>query len=63
MGRFFRLPYTAADIYQANFIPSKLIFSDMYQLTITTFILSFVSIIYPAWRASSIEPSETLKHE
>ena len=59
----FSFQFLIPNVYQVNFIPSKLVFSDVYQIAIATFILSFLSTLYPAWSASSIEPSEALRYE
>ena len=59
----FNVQFLSPSVYQNDFVPSKLIFSDVWHITIAAFILSFLATLYPAWRAASIEPSEALRYE
>lgn len=59
----FNVQFLSPSVYQIDFVPSKLIFSDVWHITIAAFILSFLATLYPAWRAASIEPSEALRYE
>lgn len=59
----FHVQFLSPSVYQIDFVPSKLIFSDVWHIGIAAFILSFLATLYPAWRAASIEPSEALRYE
>lgn len=53
----------AAEIYFFNIIPSKVIISEIIVIVCTALILSLLSTLYPAWRASKIEPANILRYE
>jgi len=41
-------------------LPSVLHYSDVYATVITALIMSLLATIYPAWRATKIEPAQVL---
>lgn len=51
------------DVYPVNFLPSYLKLADVLIITSTSFILSFLMTIYPAHRAASIQPAQTLRYD
>jgi len=52
-----------SSVYYINFLPSKLVVSDVVHVCIVAFGLSLLATIYPAWRASKIKPAEALRYE
>jgi lipoprotein-releasing system permease protein len=44
-------------------LPSYLMWQDLLTITLTAIILSFLATLYPAYRASKIEPAEALRYE
>jgi lipoprotein-releasing system permease protein len=44
-------------------LPSYLMWQDLVTITFTALILSFLATLYPAYRASKIEPAEALRYE
>ncbi len=50
----------SADVYFIDFIPTLLNYSDVYFTVTTALVLSLVATIYPAWRATKIEPADVL---
>lgn len=44
-------------------LPSYLMWQDLVTITLTALILSFLATLYPAYRASKIEPAEALRYE
>ena len=53
----------AAEVYFFNIIPSKVNITEVISIIIIALILSFLSTVYPAWRASKIEPANILRYE
>ncbi len=58
--RLFSLQLLSADVYFIDHIPSHLNTSDVYVTVITALVMSLVATIYPAWRATKIEPAQVL---
>lgn len=59
----FHVQFLSPSVYQIDFIPSKLIMSDLVHVAIASLILSFLATLYPAWSASRVEPAEALRYE
>ena len=51
------------DIYYISEVPSDLRWLDVYKITAFSFIISILSTIYPASRASRTQPAEALRYE
>tara|TARA_R110001583_G_scaffold84101_5_gene221501 strand:+ start:14315 stop:15631 length:1317 start_codon:yes stop_codon:yes gene_type:complete len=58
--RLFTLKLLSADVYFIDHIPSHLNMPDVYITVITALIMSLLATIYPAWRATKIEPAQVL---
>ena len=54
---------TDADVYYVCDFPSDMYWSDVIKISIVAFLLCLVATIYPAWRAASTHPAETLRYE
>lgn len=61
--RFLGTKFMSADVYYITDLPSKLIWSDVYQVTLLAFLISLLATLYPAWQASKIKPAEELRYE
>lgn len=55
--------FLAPDVYFISELPSRLLWSDVWQVAGIGLILSLVSTIYPAWRGALTAPAEVLRHE
>ncbi|MDB5985081.1 MAG: lipoprotein-releasing transporter permease subunit [Nevskia sp.] len=55
--------FLSPDIYYISDLPSELIPSDVIQIALLAFALGLVSTLYPAWRASRVQPAEALRYE
>ena len=53
----------SAEIYFFNVIPSDINISEVITIVFISLILSFFSTIYPAWKASKIEPANILRYD
>lgn len=56
----FTLKLLSADVYFIDHIPSQLNMPDVYITVITAIVMSLLATIYPAWRATKIEPAQVL---
>lgn len=61
--RFFGVHFLPADVYYISELPSKLVWTDVYQITSMAFLLALLATLYPAWQASRIKPAEVLRYE
>ncbi|HLF31990.1 MAG TPA: lipoprotein-releasing ABC transporter permease subunit [Xanthomonadales bacterium] len=52
-----------ADIYYITELPSELRSADVSKFALMSLIMSLVSTLYPAWRASATHPAEALRYE
>ncbi len=50
-------------IYFFDTIPSDIKYDEVFLIIFVSFVLSVLSTIYPAWKATKIEPANILKHE
>ncbi len=51
------------EIYFINYLPSKISKGDIFNIVVIVYVIMFLSIIYPAIRASKVMPAKTLRHE
>ena len=52
-----------SDAYFVSEIPSRIDSGDLLFIACLSLILSFLSTLYPSWRAASLEPAEVLRYE
>jgi lipoprotein-releasing system permease protein len=52
-----------ADIYYLGNLTARMKLSDFIIVSISAIIISFISTLYPAWKASRINPIEPLRYE
>ena len=55
--------FLSGDVYFISYLPSQLLWSDVAMITSSALVLSFLATIYPAIRASKIQPAEALRYE
>jgi lipoprotein-releasing system permease protein len=51
------------DVYYLSELPSQVNYSDVGIIILGTLLISFLSTIYPSWRASRLDPAEALRYE
>lgn len=59
----FGVQFLNTDIYPVNYLPSDLRVLDVVIVTAVALLLSALSSVYPAWRATQLQPAEILRHE
>ncbi|MEX2320115.1 MAG: FtsX-like permease family protein, partial [Saccharospirillum sp.] len=57
------IQFLNAEVYFISYIPSELKWSDVRLIAASTFVISVLATLYPAWRASRISPAEALRYE
>jgi len=60
---YLQTSFISSSIYFINYLPSKLIWLDVFQVGIVTLMMSLLATIYPAWRAARTQPAEALRYE
>ncbi len=59
----FDVQLLSSNIYFVDYLPSKIMWSDLWQVCVMALLMSFVATIYPAWRASRTIIAEALHYE
>ncbi|MDZ7853358.1 MAG: lipoprotein-releasing ABC transporter permease subunit [Halomonas sp.] len=59
----FGIQFLDAGVYFISNLPSRLIWSDVGNIVSAAFVLTFLSTLYPAWRAARVQPAEVLRYE
>jgi len=57
------IQFLNADVYFISYLPSELNWQDVKLIMISAFIMTVLATIYPAWRASKVQPAEALRYE
>ncbi len=59
----FSITFFPADVYIISGFPSEMRIPDVVGIISISLVLSFLATLYPAWRASRLEPAEALRYE
>jgi lipoprotein-releasing system permease protein len=59
----FNVTFLPADVYYISEVPSRLDLQDVGWVALTTFIFALLATLYPAWRASRVQPAQALRYE
>ncbi len=63
LANTFELIKVPSDIYEIAFVPFRIKFYDLLLIILVTLLISFLSTIFPAHRASKVDPVKALKYE
>ncbi len=61
--QIFHVQFLKSSIYFVNFLPSRLQWLDVLNVSLIAFALSLIATIYPAFIAFRTEPAEALRYE
>lgn len=59
----FHVQLLSSNVYLVNYLPSHIEWSDVIKISILSLLLSLIATVYPAWRASKLDPVESLRYE
>jgi lipoprotein-releasing system permease protein len=59
----FHVQFLSSSVYFVNYLPSDVQYGDVLKISIAALLLSFLATLYPAWRASKLDPVESLRYE
>ena len=60
---FFDVKFLSPDIYYISAVPSEMRWRDVAAVGSVAFAMCVLATIYPAWKASRVQPVEALRHE
>lgn len=55
--------FLSPDVYYISDLPSELKSADVVRIALLSLALGLLSTLYPAWRASRVQPAEALRYE
>ena len=61
--RTFNVDFLDPNIYYISELPSDMHLSDVTMVSTVAFVITLLATIYPAWRASRVQPAEALRYE
>ncbi|MBP5981043.1 MAG: lipoprotein-releasing ABC transporter permease subunit [Halomonas sp.] len=59
----FGIQFLDAGVYFISDLPSRLQWDDVRDIVLAAFGLTFLSTLYPAWRAACVQPADVLRYE
>ena len=59
----FEMSVFPKNVYFVNFLPTELIWDDVYKIALSAFGISVLATLYPSWKASRTQPAEALRYE
>jgi lipoprotein-releasing system permease protein len=60
---FFHVEVLSTNMFLVDYLPTKILFKDLWQICALALLMSFIATIYPAWRASKTVIVEALHYE
>lgn len=60
---FFDVKFLSPAVYYISAVPSEMRWRDVAAVAGVAFVMSVLATLYPAWRASRVQPVEALRHE
>ena len=61
--RLFGFKILSSDVYYIDKLPSQVNPLDVTLIVLTAVLISLLATLYPAWRASKLDPAEALRYE
>ena len=61
--RLLGIDFLSAETYFISYLPSRLLYSDVLLVASMALAISLLATIYPAWKATRVQPADALRHE
>lgn len=61
--RLLNVQFLKSDVYPLTYLPTEISWPDVGMVAATSLVMSFLATLYPAWRASRVQPAEVLRYE
>ncbi len=61
--KLFGIQFLHSDVYPTSYLPSDFHWGDALYVVVTALVISFFATLYPAWRASRVQPADALRYE
>lgn len=63
LENFFNTQLFPVDVYLITDFPAQMRWSDVSRIILAALTMSFIATLYPAWKASRVQPAEALRYE
>lgn len=63
LERVLGIHFLASDVYPVSYLPSDFRWSDCMDIGLVSLAMSLAATVYPAWRASRVQPAEALRYD
>ncbi len=59
----FAIDFLQSDIYPVSYVPADIHWQDTITVVLITLAMSLTATLYPAWRATKVEPAQVLRYD